>query len=163
MGEQPIRPGTWLYGVATILAVAGVAVVVVGVVFLVGRVTGIGSDFQRVVVPGSGTITLGEPGKYTIYHEYMSTLGGRVYSSPQGLAGLSFRLAPMAPTDTPRSSMFRAAVSPRRNELRQRRPSSGGTSFDSSWSWSSDKPALRRRTQSTLRLSTRNLRNRVLQ
>lgn len=35
----------------------------------------------QVVVPGSSNITLSQPGKYTIFYEYRSVVGNRIYST----------------------------------------------------------------------------------
>ncbi|MEI7835785.1 MAG: hypothetical protein WCK05_05165, partial [Planctomycetota bacterium] len=37
---------------------------------------------------GEGKLTFSRPGSYTIFHEYQSVMAGKVYSNPQGLAGL---------------------------------------------------------------------------
>ena len=70
-----------------------------GVVLLVG-VIGFGAilylglrglSMQRVVVPGSDELVLDEPGRYTIYHESRSVMGGRVYDVSD-VSGLTVEL-----------------------------------------------------------------------
>jgi len=86
---QPIRPGTWLYWLAGVMAAAAVALLVVGIVGFAGKITGIGKGLQQVVAPGTAALTLDKPGTYTIYHEHQSAVGGRTYSNPQGLSDLT--------------------------------------------------------------------------
>jgi hypothetical protein len=73
------------YFLAAILLLAGLG----GAGYLVwSGLSGIGSAIVRVVVPGSGEMTLDEPGTYTIYHETESIIDGRV-SSVATIDGLS--------------------------------------------------------------------------
>jgi hypothetical protein len=44
--------------------------------------SGIGDTMERFVIPGSGEVTLAEPGTYTIFHETESVIGDRVYNVP---------------------------------------------------------------------------------
>ena len=71
------------------------AVVVLGAVstgiFLVKRIGRIGDNLTQVVVPGEATLTLAQPGNYTIFHERESVVDGRVYSSGS-LSGLRVTL-----------------------------------------------------------------------
>ena len=46
----------------------------------------------QVVVPGSSNITLSQPGKYTIFYEYRSVVGNRIYSTSEGIPGLQVNL-----------------------------------------------------------------------
>jgi hypothetical protein len=39
----------------------------------------------QVVVPDSSNITLSQPGKYTIFYEYRSVVGNRIYSTGEGI------------------------------------------------------------------------------
>ena len=41
----------------------------------------------QVVVPDSSNITLSQPGKYTIFYEYRSVVGNRIYSTGEGIPG----------------------------------------------------------------------------
>jgi hypothetical protein len=65
-----IKPSLWWFGVAAAIGVGGIALVV----FLLVRTFVVLSDkiddFERVDVPGSGTITLDGTGGYTLYHEF---------------------------------------------------------------------------------------------
>jgi hypothetical protein len=83
----PSRPSALFYflGVLIILAGAGIFVVT-----LVGGLTKITGEMSRVVVPGEVTFPC-QPGAYTIYHEYESTMNGKVYQA-ESIAGMSVNL-----------------------------------------------------------------------
>lgn len=49
------------------------------VFFLFTRILGMGDAFDRFVVPGSAEVELEETGRYTVFHESISTLDGAVY------------------------------------------------------------------------------------
>ena len=42
----------------------------------------------QVIVPGSGDITLQQTGKYTIFYEYRSVVGNRIYSTGENIPGI---------------------------------------------------------------------------
>jgi hypothetical protein len=48
------------------------------------------ADIQstQVVVPGSSNITLQQTGKYTIFYEYRSNVGNRIYSTGENIPGI---------------------------------------------------------------------------
>jgi hypothetical protein len=93
MNGQEIRPSRWLYGLAALVFVSGWGLFAV---FLWRNLSGIGEDFQRVIVPGKSDITLAKPGKYTVFHEYRSVIGTRVFSGERYVSGLECRLASKA-------------------------------------------------------------------
>lgn len=71
-GQGPITPSTAWFGLAVVVALAGVVLAVVfGVRTADAWEDGI-ADFQRVEVPGTGTITVEDPGTYVVYYEYGS-------------------------------------------------------------------------------------------
>jgi hypothetical protein len=41
-----------------------------------------------VIVPGSQEVQLGSRGKYTIFHEYRSTINGHIYSTRESMPGI---------------------------------------------------------------------------
>ncbi len=96
MNGQEIRPGRWYYGLAAFIFVGGW--VAFGI-FLWKNLSGIADQFQQVVVPGKVQLNLPSPGKYTIYHEYESVVGSKIYSSRQTLAGLEVTLSSLATGD----------------------------------------------------------------
>ena len=46
----------------------------------------------QVVVPGSSDITLSQPGKYTVFYEYRSMVGNRVYSTGETIPSIQVNL-----------------------------------------------------------------------
>jgi hypothetical protein len=70
---------------------------VVGSVFLFSTVFSNLNDMAeipsiQVVVPSSSNITLSQPGKYTIFYEYHSVVGNRIYSTGEEIPGLQVNL-----------------------------------------------------------------------
>lgn len=68
--SEPITPGTGWYWLAGVIGLVGI---VLGITIAVRTAVGWADridDFQRVDVPGSGTVVLEEPGDYTIYYEF---------------------------------------------------------------------------------------------
>jgi hypothetical protein len=70
---------------------------VVGSVFLFSTVFSNLNDMAeipsiQVVVPGSSNITLSQPEKYTIFYEYHSVVGNRIYSTGEEIPGLQVNL-----------------------------------------------------------------------
>jgi hypothetical protein len=93
---QDIRPGRMWYGVAAIVLGAGVAVFVVLLIGFINGIAGMPRSMIRVVAPGSFDVTLDKAGAYTIFDEYQSVMGGRVYSHSGGLSGLTCTLTEKA-------------------------------------------------------------------
>jgi hypothetical protein len=89
MIEDEIRPSRWYYGLAGLVFVAGW---VLFAVVLFKNLSGLADKLQQVVVPGNVELTLSKPGKYTIYYEYRSVVGTRIFSSEESLPGLQCRL-----------------------------------------------------------------------
>jgi len=85
MTGQDTGPSRWYYGLAALVFVAGW--VLFGL-FLFKNLGGLSSKLQQVVVPGRAELNLGRPGAYTIYYEYESVVGARVYSTGRRLSGL---------------------------------------------------------------------------
>ena len=87
--ESTIKPGTGYYALAALLVVCGV----LGCAgFFWWGLGGLGDDLTQVLVPGSTTLNLKDPGDYTIFHEYRSVMNGKVYSNTQGVDGLQLTL-----------------------------------------------------------------------
>ncbi|HYI46113.1 MAG TPA: hypothetical protein VE174_11720 [Actinomycetota bacterium] len=53
-------------------------------------ITSLTEGLERFTAPGSATVTLGVPGTYTVFHEYRSSLGGRLYDGPATLPTMNF-------------------------------------------------------------------------
>ena len=86
-------PGRWYYGLGGAVLVAGC--VYFGV-FLWQNISRIGENLTQLVAPGKSQLTLSKPGKYTIFHEYQSVVGNKVYSTSRELSGLECSLVSMS-------------------------------------------------------------------
>lgn len=86
--RRPDPPSRAWYALAGAIVVLGA---VAAGVFLVKRIGNLGDNLTQVVVPGEATLTLAQPGNYTIFHERESVVDGRVYSSTS-LSGLRVTL-----------------------------------------------------------------------
>ena len=78
MDEPNITPSRWYLALAGAVLVAGWALFAF---FLYKNLTGLGAKLQQVVGPGQAELTLREPGRYTIFYEYQSIIGDKVYST----------------------------------------------------------------------------------
>jgi hypothetical protein len=93
MDDQRMSPSRWYYALAGVVFVAGW---VLFALLLIKNLSGMGAKLQQVVVPGGADITLREPGEYTIFYEYQSVVGNRVYSTEENLSGLQCELVSKA-------------------------------------------------------------------
>lgn len=89
MNGEDIRPSRGYYGLAGLVLVAGGALFAL---LLFKNLSGLADKLKQVVVPGKSEITLTEPGEYTIFYEYQSVVGNRVYSTERNLSGLECAL-----------------------------------------------------------------------
>lgn len=89
MNAEDIRPSRWYYGLAGFVFLAGGALFAL---LLFKNLSGLADKLKQVVVPGKSEITLTEPGGYTIFYEYQSVVGNRVYSTERNLSGLECAL-----------------------------------------------------------------------
>jgi len=78
-----MRSPLW-FVVAGLIAIAGF---VAAWLYLWPRLGAVDEGMIRVVVPGSATLDLVKPGKYTIFHERQSVVDGQFYAS-DSVAGL---------------------------------------------------------------------------
>lgn len=85
MNNQNIKPSRWYYGLAILAFLVGC---VLFAWFLFKNLNGLIESLTRVIVPGKTEITLSEPGTYTIFYEYQSVLGNKVYFTGEALSGL---------------------------------------------------------------------------
>jgi hypothetical protein len=73
----PDVPGRQWYFVAPIFVIAGIA----AMAFMLYRgLDELRTSLTQIVVPGSAELNLGQPGTYTIFHEYQSVVGTRVFN-----------------------------------------------------------------------------------
>lgn len=85
MSSQEAGPSRMYYGLAALVFVAGW---VLFALFLFKNLSGLSSRLQQVVVPGKAELNLAQAGAYTIYYEYESVVGSKVYSTGRTLSGL---------------------------------------------------------------------------
>jgi hypothetical protein len=93
MIEDEIKPSRWYYGLAGLVFAAGW---VLFALVLFKNLSGLADKLRQVVVPGNVELTLSKPGKYTIYYEYRSVVGTRIFSTQESLPGLQCRLVSRA-------------------------------------------------------------------
>ena len=86
MDESRFTPSRGYYVLAGLVFVAGW---VLFAWFLFKSLSGMGAKLQQVVAPGETELTLREPGSYTIFYEYHSVIGDKVYSTEESLSGLA--------------------------------------------------------------------------
>jgi len=84
-----LDPPRWRYILAVLIFIAGQAAFIHLVISDLGGLT---DSLETVVVPGSANLTFSEPGQYTIFYEYRSAVGGRIYSSDKTPPNLECRL-----------------------------------------------------------------------
>jgi hypothetical protein len=87
-GEQ-VGPSRGYYALAAAVFVGGW--VFFGI-FLFKNLSGLSGRLQQVVVPGKAQLNLQAPGEYTIYYEYQSVVGSKVYSTNRTFSGLDVSL-----------------------------------------------------------------------
>jgi hypothetical protein len=93
MDDPRITPSRWYYVLAGLVFVGGM---VLFAWFLFNSLSGMGAKLQQVVAPGETHLTLREPGNYTIFYEYQSVVGDKVYSSDESISGLRCTLVAKA-------------------------------------------------------------------
>jgi hypothetical protein len=94
MPELRVKPGRWYYVLAGLVFGAGLAAFGVLIFSGLSSLTG---GLTQVVVPGQHELILPETGAYTVFHEYRSVVGNKMYSmAPGGISGLQCSLASKA-------------------------------------------------------------------
>jgi hypothetical protein len=88
---QKLKPSRWFYVVGIVILIVGP--VVSSVVLFSSVFSNLGNmaaeiQSTQVVVPGSSDITLQQTGKYTIFYEYRSMVGNRIYSTDENIPGI---------------------------------------------------------------------------
>lgn len=93
MTGQQINPSRWLYVIAAAIIVVGT---VFFVIFLFSSLQNIAGNLTQVVVPGTKALEFTEPGDYTIFYEYKSVIGNKIYATGDDLSGLECNLVEKA-------------------------------------------------------------------
>ncbi len=89
MNNVPVKPSAKWFALPVLIIVIGAATFAF---LLVSGLTGLTTGLTQVVVPGKADITLSEPGTYTIFHEYESAVGGKIYSTAGDISGLECKI-----------------------------------------------------------------------
>ena len=89
MNTQKKGPSALFYVFGILVILAGV---VLFVVFLIQSLAGLGDSLTQVVVPGKKEIQLSETGHYTVFHEYKSSVDGRLFVSSANISNLQCSL-----------------------------------------------------------------------
>ena len=89
MNNQNIRPSRWYYGLAIVVFIIGESLFIW---FLLNSLSGLTEPLTQVVAPVKSEIVLPATGKYTIFYEYQSVVGDRLYSTGRSLSGLQSAL-----------------------------------------------------------------------
>ena len=89
MSNQNIKPSRWYYGLAIVVFIIGGSLFTL---FLFNSLSGLAGVLTQVVVPVKSDITFPETGKYTIFYEYQSVGGNRLYFTGENLSGLQCTL-----------------------------------------------------------------------
>ncbi len=79
MNKDGSIPSKLLYAVSGVIFIIGIVLFVV--VLVTGTLSSVNSLDNQVLVPGTRTIELKEPGDYNIYFEYKSVVDGRVFET----------------------------------------------------------------------------------
>jgi hypothetical protein len=89
MSNQNIKPSQWYYGLAIVFFIIGESLFIF---FLLNSLIGLTEALTQVVVPVKSEIIFPETGKYTIFYEYQSVVGNRLYFTGERLSGLQCTL-----------------------------------------------------------------------
>jgi len=102
MNGHETGPTRLYYALAALVFMAGW---VLFAVVLFKNLSGLSSKLQQVVVPGKAELNLAQAGTYTIYYEYESVVGSKVYATGRSLSGLECAVtAKVTGADVPVSS-----------------------------------------------------------
>ena len=86
-GKTP--PGRIAYLYAVLPFIVGCVICSLLVMKMIHAIMATTDAYPRVLVPGVHTITLPEPGAYTIFFEYKSVIGNKAYAAPEdAISGL---------------------------------------------------------------------------
>jgi len=86
---EPTRPSFWYVVFGFVIGLMGSGLFIW---FLYNGITHLADDYQQFIIPGMATIEFDEPGNYTIFHEYRSTVGERQFNSDADIQDFNFRL-----------------------------------------------------------------------
>lgn len=85
MSSSTIKPSRWYYVVSLLVLISGISCFVL---FLFKNLGNLTNELTQIVVPGQRDITLSKTGNYTVFYEYKSIVGNKIYTTNESLAGL---------------------------------------------------------------------------
>ena len=85
MDNHNITPSRWYYGLAIGFFIIGQLSLTL---FLFNNLSGLTGALTQVVVPAKSEIVFPETGKYTVFYEYQSVVGNRLFFTGERLSGL---------------------------------------------------------------------------
>jgi hypothetical protein len=85
MNNHNITPSRWYYGLAIGFFIIGQLSLTL---FLFNNLSGLTGALTQVVVPAKSEIVFPETGKYTVFYEYQSVVGNRLFFTGERLSGL---------------------------------------------------------------------------
>jgi len=109
MPNQTKGPSLAFIGLGVIILIAGV---VIFVALILTGITGLGKDLIQVAAPGEKKLELTKTGEYTIFHEYRSVVGNKVYSGSSDISGLTVTVKDAAGNAS--TNTFKVIVQPSR-------------------------------------------------
>jgi hypothetical protein len=93
--SEKLKPSRWFYVIGIVTLIVGPVISSV-ILFssVLSNVGNMAAELQstQVVVPGSSDITLQQTGKYTIFYEYRSTIGNRIYSTGEKIPSITVNI-----------------------------------------------------------------------
>ncbi len=89
MNAERIKPSRWYYGLAILLFLIGASLFGL---FILKNLIGLSRSLVQLAVPGTYDLTFSDIGRYTIFYEYQTVIGGRIYATRPSLSGLRCEL-----------------------------------------------------------------------
>lgn len=85
MSNTPIKPSRWYYAIPLLVWIGGSSLFSL---FLFKDLGSLTDGLTQIVVPGQRDINLDKTGNYTVFYEYRSLVGNKVYATDESLSGL---------------------------------------------------------------------------
>lgn len=85
MSSIPIKPSRWYYLISLLVLIGGWSLFTLFLFKSLGSLT---DALTQIVVPGQWDITFAKVGNYTVFHEYKTIVGNKVYATNESLSGL---------------------------------------------------------------------------
>ncbi len=92
MNQHESGPSALFYGLGALVILAGLVIFVVFLMQSLTSLTGLTDSLTQVVAPGTKEIEFSEPGRYSVFYEHNSVIGGRVYRTGENIHGMQCTL-----------------------------------------------------------------------